>query len=88
MRRSELIRAIARLFEVGSGSTEIIVVVRMRERDGQSGGQVGAFGDVESPEVAKEMLRQAWMWVEREGRMVDSSGVILAVLAPTDGAPN
>ncbi len=88
MRRSELIRVVGEILAAGGEATEIIVVVRMRERDGAGAGQVGAFGDDVPPEVAKEMLRQAWMWVEREGAMIDASGVIRAMLAPNQGAPN
>lgn len=82
MRRSELIRTLAALFEAGAEATDILVVVRLRDRDGESLGQVGAFGDVEHYEVAAEMLVQAWRWTQREGRPIDSSGVILAMLAP------
>lgn len=88
MRRSELIRAVGEILAAGSGTSEILVVVRMREGEVPGPGKVGVFGDVEAPEVASEMLRHAWMWIERELRVVDSSAVLIAMLRPSPGDPN
>lgn len=86
MRRSQLIAALRQVLEAGGDRTDMLVVVRLRDGDGMSLGHVGVFGDVENGQVASEMLRQAWAWTEREGRPLDSSGVILAALkAPEPG---
>ncbi len=88
MKRSEMIRALGEILMAGGEATEILVVVRMREGDASGPGKAGVFGDVESAVVAQEMLRTAWMWIEREQRVVDSSGVLIAMLRPAQGSPN
>lgn len=88
MRRSELIRAVGEILQAGSDATEILVVVRVRAGELPGPGAVGVFGDVDAPQVAQEMLRNAWMWIEREQRVIDSSAVLIAMLRPSDGDPN
>lgn len=88
MRRSELLRALGESLGAGSGATEVMVVVRIREAGEASSPKIGVFGDVDSPDVASAMLRNAWLWVEREGRVIDSSGVLVAMLRPAEGEPN